>query len=281
MKHLLEYIAFLLLAVPLAALPVRAGELLGVALFHLLGRRRRITVSNIAEARRRGALLPDLDPAATARENFRNMGRSLSEAVKFYFGLGEGMVDALEIEGAENYERAKSAGKGVILITGHCGNWELFAAAFSRRLDRFCGVARRQKNPYFDRFINKIRERYGNTMVYKEGALRTFLRVLREGGTVGTVMDEKVRTGAVLVDFLGAPTPINRMPASLARRTGAAVVPGLIFRTPGGYRMKFYPALALDGDDEEDTGKMMGVIEDYVKQRPADWLQWFRKEWAA
>ena len=79
------------------------------------------------------------------------------------------------MRGTEHFRKAHARGRGVIFITGHCGNWELSALAVSMDLTRVNVVARAQNNPYLNRFVERTRERYGNSVIYKKGALKKIL----------------------------------------------------------------------------------------------------------
>jgi KDO2-lipid IV(A) lauroyltransferase len=184
LRHLIELFVVLLLALPFAVLPrglaKKAGRALGVLVYHLWGSRRRIALENIRGAVKRGALNLSKSPEDTIKDNFRNMGNSMAEIIKIYFGLGDKIVGGIEVEGKENYLRAKEKGRGVILFSGHCGNWELMVLSLFSRVDDVLGVARKQSNPYINRFIVRARERYGTRITYKEGVLRKFISALRK-----------------------------------------------------------------------------------------------------
>jgi KDO2-lipid IV(A) lauroyltransferase len=208
-----------------------------------------------------------------------NMGRSLAEVVKAYYGLGGALVGGVRFEGIENFERARAAGKGVMIITGHCGNWELMQLAVSSRLGGLSVVARKQDNPYLNAFIERTRERYGSRVIYKQGALKKLLTALKAGGTTGVVMDQAVfPEEGVLIDFLGAPAWTTKTPALLGKRTGAAVLPVFMRWADGGHVITVHPAVELAGDESEDTKRISGYIEEYIRQDPADWL-WMHRRW--
>jgi KDO2-lipid IV(A) lauroyltransferase len=283
LRHLIELLVFLLLAFPFAVLPrglaVKAGEALGVLVYYLWGSRRRIALENLKGAVQRGALSLQLSPEETIKENFSNMGRSMAEIVKIYCGLGDEIVGGVAVEGMENYRRAREKGRGVIMISGHCGNWELLVLSLSSKVDDVYGVARKQSNPYIDRFIVRAREKYGTRITYKEGALRKFISALRKSETVGLIIDQSVMPKeGVLVDFLGAPAWTTKMAASLARRTSAAVVPLFLQRTEKGHVIRIHPEVELAGDDVEDTGRMTRHVEDHIRENPSDWL-WIHRRW--
>lgn len=283
MMHVLGLVFFFLVSAPMAVLPMaaasKAGELLGAAYYHVFRRRRGIAISNIRAAAVRRAIETDIPPHETAKRIYLNMGRSMAEIVKVFYGMADRMVGDISVEGMHHYEASRAKGKGVIMITGHCGNWELLALTLPAKIGPAMGVARRLKNPYLNRILERARQRYGGTVVYQEGALRTIISELRRGGTVGIVMDQIARPEhGVMVDFLGAKSYAMKMPAAVAKRTGASVMPVFIRRMPDGrHLITIRPGIELTGGEAADTQAMMNGIEDYIRQYPWEWMEWVRK----
>jgi KDO2-lipid IV(A) lauroyltransferase len=283
MIHALQFAVFLLLTLPVAVLPYRAavctGEIFGLVLHRFWRSRRRIAVANVRGAVERGSLEVPGSPDVVVRENFRFMGRYAADIVKVFYGLGEHVIRSIRFTGLDHFQRAHGRGAGVILVSGHCGNWELMALALSLHIGTVHGVARRQSNPLVDRFIVRARERYGSRIVYKRGALRAFLSVLKQGGTVGVLMDQAVLPEeGVLVDFLGAPAWTTRLPVTVARRTGAALVPVFLRLTPEGYECTLQSEIPLSGGDADDTQRLVAPIEDFIRRNPEQWL-WIHRRW--
>lgn len=292
MKRLWQFLAFaalVMITFPLAILPypvaLRLGDVFGI-LIHVFWRsRRKIAIENLQGAVERGALVLDADPPSVIRRNFRNLGRSLIEVVKIYYGLGGGIFRHVRLKGEDNYRKAARKGKGIIFITGHCGNWELMAIYVSMSLAKGKIVARKQDNPYLNRFIERTREKYGNHTIYKEGALKKILSSLKKEESIGILMDQSViRSEGIVVPFLGKNAYAMKTPAILARKTGTPVLPAFIRRTGGGHLIEIGEEipLAVSGDSEaaliQDTISFLRPIEDFVKKYPAEWL-WIHRRW--
>ena len=313
---LLEALILIILSIPFAILPLKwsmkAGELLGLSFFYLWGSRRRIAIENIKESsvisQKSNPPLPLPDgrqagpfskggrgginnsslhysAEGIARETFKNLGRSLAEVIKIYYGFGKGIIDSVEIEGIENFNQARSKGKGILFLTGHCGNWELMAIVTSVKLSGSAIVARPINNRYVNRLVESIRQRYGNSVIYKQKALKPIIQTLKDNGCVGILMDQSVMPDeGYVTDFLGRGAWTTKMPALLARKTGAAVLPAFIHRTDGGHRMMIYPEIELSNVNDresavkEDTKRFSGFIEEYIKEHPTEWL-WIHRRW--
>lgn len=281
----LEACLYVVLSVPLAIFPIRFGEFLGILLFYLWRSRKKIAIENLRKSISSHALSISETPEKVIRNNFRNLGRSLIEIVKIYYGIGSGIIDSVEFEGTENVYKAKSEGRGILFITGHCGNWELMAVATSAKLLHSSGIARQINNLYINKFIERVRQRYGNSVIYKKGALKAVMKVLKNNGSVGILMDQSVLSDeGYVIDFLGRGAWTTKMPALIARKTGAAVLPAFIHRTDKGHRITIYPEVKLSdiADKEEavieDTKRFSGFIERYIKEHLSEWL-WIHRRW--
>ncbi|NTU41734.1 MAG: lysophospholipid acyltransferase family protein [Nitrospirales bacterium] len=270
---------------PFALIPyrlaLRIGEGIGLLAFSLWSGKRKIAIENIS--------LSCLDQRESAeeiaRESFKNLGRSTIEALRILAGRGEELLRTVEIRGLENYERAKAKGKGVIAITGHCGSWELMAVACGSLAEKGAVVARPLDSPVLNGIVEEMRQRYGNRVIYKKDALRGIISVLRKNSWVGILIDQAVvREEGLLIGFLGRWAWAMKMPAIIARRTGAAVVPIFIHREGRGHVVEILPEVPISGEEDkdkallEDTQTFSSVVEGYVRAYPAEWL-WLHRRW--
>lgn len=288
----LELALFLALSLVISWLPGRSadwvGRRLGRLFFFILKERRQVALENITRA------LPFLEaqpgwvrrtPRELALETFENLGRSLAEDCKIYHGHGRLLIDAAEIRGLENVERARAKGKGVALITAHCGNWDLLALAFGARVQEITVVARRQDNPHLNEVLERIRRAYGNRLFYKSSALRAMLGAFKRQEVVGMLIDQAVGADTgLLIEFLGRPAWATKLPAYIAKKAGTPMVPAFIHREGDRQVMDFYPELmpstAADPDQAaaEDVQALNRCIERYIVAHPTEWY-WIHKRW--
>jgi len=171
------------------------------------------------------------------------------------------------------------------LITGHCGNWELLALSASARLFPISIVARPINNPYINKFFERVRKKYGNRVIDKKGALRPVMQGLKNNDCIGILMDQAViPEEGYVIDFLGRGAWTTKMPALIARKTGAAAIPAFIHRENHGHSISIYPEIALSVSDDrdkaviEDTEKFSACIEHYIQEHPSEWL-WIHRRW--
>jgi len=278
----------LVFVIPLGLLPrffsIKIGEFLGLCMFFIFNNRRRIALKNLEIVQQGGFRLPTT-PRKIAQRHFINLGRSFSELSMLFVGKNSILKD-IEFEGLEHYTSAQAKGRGVIIITGHCGNWELLAIASSWRLFKTSIIARPIDNPYLNKWVEKLRTKFGNKVIYKAGALKESIATLKKGGTVGILMDQSVvESEAVITEFFGEKVYTMKIPALLAMKTGAAVVPGFInYLGKGKHRIRFEKEIQLriTGNTEDDTDyntkAFSEYIERYIRENPSEWL-WIHRRW--
>jgi len=126
---------------------------------------------------------------------------------------------------------------------------------------------------------------YGNKVIYRDNGVREMLVSLKENGIIGILPDQVVLPPhGILVDFFGSPCWTTVMPAKLALKTGAPLLPFFIHRENGRNIVTIYPPLELagEGSDEErildGTIKMNRAIEEHVLQFPTQW-NWLYRRW--
>jgi KDO2-lipid IV(A) lauroyltransferase len=185
------------------------------------------------------------------------------------------------LEGWEHVEAGRGAGRPVLILTGHCGNWELLAATLNRRGLGMAVVARELDDPLQQESLLRFRARFGTRTIVRgrPGAARELLRAVRTGGGLGMLIDQDTRVEGVFVDFFGRPawTPIGA--ADLALRFRATVLPTFIERRPDGdHRATIHPPLDLPADPAAATQAMTATIEAQVRRVPGQWV-WMHRRW--
>ncbi|MFC1549417.1 lysophospholipid acyltransferase family protein [Nitrospirota bacterium] len=284
--YFIQYLLFLVFFIPIAILPyslsLRLGRILGNLGYFLFAKRRVIALENIKNALDKGTIQYTGGPEAMAREVFRNLGQWFVEIVKVLFGFGGNLVKRIRVEGLENLEVAPGDTRGILVVSAHVGNWELMVMSLTEKLGcTMHGLAKKQNNPYINDFIVKARQKYGTRILYKKGVLRKFISILREGGAVGMMLDQHVSANmGYRIDFLGSPAWVSRTPATIARKTGARLVPLFLH-----YDMKeklhvltIMPEIPSGEDMEDTTRQLNSRVEEFIKRCPAQWL-WIHRRW--
>ncbi len=263
---------------------VRMGRWAGLAAFVVDGRHRRVALENLRIA------FPHLRASerwAIARKSFENVGMTMMELPALARMSPEVIRRRVRYVGLEPYEAALRENPAALLLTGHFGNWELMALAFGAERGRLAFVARPLDNPFFDRWLRRLRTRTGNRMIEKKGALRGVRRALSEGYLVGLLMDQRV-TGreGVFVDFFGHPAGSSAALALLAGRFQVPVHPVYTVRGPTDLEHTIYIGpeirMAQTGrrrvDIVENTQRIQKALEEIVRRHPDQWF-WMHRRW--
>lgn len=218
---------------------------------------------------------------------FRNLGWQLVEFCRMRRYSPANTKGWLRTEGLEHYTAAASRGKGVLVLTGHLGAWELSSFYHSLMGHPMGIVIRRLDNRLLDEYVNSIRCLHGNRVLHKGDFARGLLTAMRRGESVGILMDTNMTPPqGVFVRFFGIEACTASGLARVALKTGAAVVPGFCVWEPAAkqYVLRFGPELHFQhtGDTERDilaaTQQCNDELEAWIRRYPDQWL-WIHRRW--
>jgi KDO2-lipid IV(A) lauroyltransferase len=227
---------------------------------------------------------------AVLKAAFANVGRSFVEFAHLGKLDAAGLRELVEIEGWENFQRARDASPtgSVICLTAHYGSWELLVAIMAAHDVGISLVHRSRDNPLVDRVMERLREEMGVELLPLGSAARGALRALRAGRVLAITFDQNSpRSEGVFVPFFGRLASTRSAPARLAMRTGASVLPVFAERLGDGdrHRVRVLPHLTLlpeDGDREaavrENVARMTAAVEAAIRRAPDQW-SWSHRRW--
>ena len=253
-------------------LPLFLPKLRKTALFNL-----RLAFPEWSEAQRR----------AVVGKMARQLGWMAVEFARFPRLTPENIEQVVLLDGQENYLAGRSRGKGVLVLTGHIGAWELSSFAHAMYGFPLHFMARPLDNPRVDALINRYRCLSGDRPIFKNESARAMLKILREAGTIGILADQNTMPEeGVFVDFFGTAACSTAGIARVALHTDAAVVPGYVCwdESIRKYRLRFEPPLELvrTGDAERDirenTARFAKVLEGIIRKHPDQWV-WVHARW--
>jgi Kdo2-lipid IVA lauroyltransferase/acyltransferase len=269
-------------------LPRRWARAIGTAIaalaFHLLGRLRKTGLRNLQLA------YPELsapEQEVLLRGVYRNLGYQLAEFCQMSRYTAKQAGELIRYEGLEHYLAARERGRGVLVLTGHLGAWELSSFFHSLSGYPMGMVIRRLDNPLVDRFVNRVRCLHGNRVIHKDDFARGLIASMWANETVGILMDTNMTPPqGVFVPFFGVEACTASGLARVAQKTGAAVVPGFLVWEPSErrYVLHFGPEVKLvdTGDAEQDalanTAQFTAILEAYIRRYPDQWL-WMHRRW--
>jgi KDO2-lipid IV(A) lauroyltransferase len=261
-----------------------AGKVVGKILYSLNRRHRRIVIRNLRFTH------PHYSHArihALAHEVFQNAGITALEILQMSCFSRQDILGRVRVRGKEHLRQVINKGSGAILISAHLGNWEmgpLFIACYFQ--EPMVVVARPVRPDPLNRWLQGGRARFGNTVLYKKGAVPKAVRLLREGKLLALLIDQGVtRAEGLDVTFFYHPVPATPMVAILARRYDCPVVPAFCVReSDGTLALIVKPPLELqktsdiNGDLKANTQIMYSALEQAIRTYPGQWF-WFHKRW--
>lgn len=181
-------------------------------------------------------------------------------------------------------DAAMAAGRGVLAVTSHLGNFELGGRILAQR---YCvlDIVKPMRNPYFDRYLQRSRASHGIATVPMTRSGKAVLAHLRGGGLVTLFVDQDAGRDGVCTNFLGLPASTWPGAARLAIRTGCPVVPLAIVRNPDG-RHAMHIGEPLDAGNERATdegiatftARISAAVEGFIRERPEQWF-WVHRRW--
>ncbi len=273
----------------LSVIPIRIGQsfgrILGRVLAGVLKRRITSSLNNLRYVF--GDTMPEAELIGLNGRIIAHFTQMLFEAPHILRLKPGNLSRYVVFENIDALSRAVEKGRGVFMLTGHFGNWELMSAATALRVRaRNAVVVRPADFEPADRLLTTLRSRFGTEIIPKRRAMKKLLAVKKENRVIGILLDQNVAWyEGVFVPFLGKPACTNKGLALVALRTGSPVIPIFSVRQPDGrYRIIFEDEVVLKRtgdkikDTEENTALFNQIIEKYVRRYPEHWF-WFHKRW--
>ena len=283
--HRAEWALYRLVYAAISLLPHgvvrRLGHAVGGALYYIKGGRRRLTLANLTMT------LTELDARARrriARACFQYHGATMLETVSASRFDRKDLDYRFDIEGWENLEAADAGGRGLFVMTGHYGAWDMAAYPVGLRLGELHLLVRLPRNPYLRRDLQAIRGRWGNVLLPRAGASHRMLNVLRRGGRIAILIDQRTQPeNGILIPFLGRPAWTSVILARLSIHQQAPVVPVFCVPIAGGrYRVTIHPAIEPEGKGEDAeavlTQRYLETVEREIRGQPEYWF-WPSRRW--
>jgi len=285
-RYKIEYYAVLTLIFLLNIVPYRLalvfGDLIGFLAFSVFRIRREVTLDNLKKSF--GDKYSDSEYRKIAARSYRNIARGFIEYGLFPSLSKKDLSDYLTIEGEENLKNIKESEKGVVLVTGHFGSWELMGAFVSSRgwpIDYLVGE---QHNLLVNKIMNDHRRIFNIGLIEMGVAARGVFKAVKNGRMVCMLSDQDAGNDGVIVNFLGRPASTPKGPAAFAIKTRTPLACGFIIRNGARQRVIIEPPIEFNpsGNKEEDirnlTQKYTSLIEKYVRQHPDHWF-WPHRRW--
>lgn len=286
LSHRVEYAATRALVGALRLVGWRAAGRIGGKLARLaywpFNIRRGVVERQIAAA------FPDFTPQRVqevARRAYDSLGRtSIETALLPTFSRDTLLAMFERVEGWDILEAARAEGRGIVIVTGHLGNWEIAGAYIAAHIP-FHAVSRRMQNPIFDAYLTRTRAKGGMQMIWDGDAVRVSPRVLRQNHAVAFLSDQDgLGLASTFVPFFGRPAKTPRGPAVFALRLNAPMVFGVSVRQPSGKYALILEAVTAErtGDREKDVDALVLAftqkLEAMIRKYPEQYF-WHHRRW--
>ena len=284
-----EYYAFRIVFMIFRAMPVDAAlglaRLISPIVYFLHARHRRVALDNLRQAF--GDELSEREIRHIARGVYAHLVMVGVELLRMKDLLRpDTWQDYVDFQSHHVVDRLVASGRGAIFVTAHLGNWELNSVVMNLIGYPLHTLARPLDNPLLDEYAKRHRAGMGRRVEDKRGALRSFVRTLKEGKFLGMVVDQDARDEGIFVEFFGRQSSWIPSPAALALRLNVPVVPGFTCRHGNRFRYTMvieepiYPVKT--GNNEEDIRRIVTAysqkIEEHIRRHPEQWL-WNHRRW--
>ena len=260
------------------------GRLLG-RLLRILDRRHvGVAAENLEKSR--GVCAPDAIPDFVHRL-YGHIGLSFVEMLML-----PGLMERARIEHYTRFQRFSVAedvlkeGRGLIVVIGHLGNWEVIGIAICKAGYPLNSLARPIENPWLDRYLNRFRTQTGQKLIPKNHALGEMVRVLQRNEILIVQVDQNAKSAGVLTDFLGRPCSTHRSPAILSLKYGTPIIVANIYREGGLHHCVLGDPLrpeefrSLADPVQALTQAYTTRFEACVRAHPEQWF-WVHDRWKA
>jgi KDO2-lipid IV(A) lauroyltransferase len=275
-------------AVALAIAAHAEVPLAGKLLYHLLPFRRAVIIDNLRRVF--GAAAPAAEIERLAQAHYAHLWRLFTEFLRFRWMSAARRASSVRLENVEALERALERGKGVLMLTGHFGSFEVATVGglgnYPHMRERFHFVRRAIKPRWLDALVTRRFRRAGFGVMAKRGSLDALLERLAAGDIVVFPFDQHAGPpDGIEIEFFGHPAWTFKSLAIIALATGAPVVPAASWREPDGRHVLRFedpvPPIEKDNVGAEirlTTRAYNAVLERLILRHPEQWF-WVHRRW--
>jgi KDO2-lipid IV(A) lauroyltransferase len=216
---------------------------------------------------------------------FMNEADILVDAVRYAYMSDQEIRERVTVEGKEFLDEALSSNRGLMMITGHIGNWEILSHIPRLLGTQFCVMADVRADERLESIVDGIRSRSGATILPPKGKALMLIRELKKGRTIGMVVDNRgEKRDGLFCEVLGIPAPTNPAPAFIAIKGNALVLPVHAVKGQGGYTIRFSKAVDAGsfGNGQEAVQRLSDFMQSWVssvvRDHPDQWF-WLYSRW--
>lgn len=263
-------------------LALEAGQFFGRLSYILLGKYRRLTKEHLRLAF--GNSKSEKEISKIASSVFINLGMGFVEIMSLP-KTRNSLDSIIDVEGVDNLDLALKEGKGVIVISGHFGNWELLSPYFAYKGYPANMVARPIYYEKYNEWILFLRRSMGVNVIFRSDSPKKLLGLLKKNELVGILPDQDIDSiEGIFIDFFGKKAYTPTAPVKIALAAGAPIVPIFIVRNKKRHTIVVEEPIRIEktGNKEDTvlyyTQKWSELVESYIRRYPEQWV-WMHRRW--
>jgi len=288
LKYKFEYLLTRLVGFFAKLVPLKLahfiGDRLGDLFFFIIRIRKNVALKNLEASFGNEKSEPELK--YIIHQNYRHFGRVLMEFARIPLLQRATILDQIPVHNIEWATEAISQGKGLIILSGHFGNWEYMAAALANVGTELYCVFKEQKNLAVDNIIKQFRMNVGlRPFKVKGGAAKGILKALKEKNAVLIVGDQDAGRKGEMIEFLGRPASTARGPALIAIKHRVPVIMAFGVREEDGQirvHLEKFPGVDNFPDSDDGVKQFLiqynKILERYIRKYPEQWF-WLHRRW--
>ncbi len=279
-RSFVEYLLFISVLQLFKLLPCSISKKLIVWLFLFIG---------LHIGVRKKIVLQQLETAFPQKstDGIRQIRRALYKNLaltswEMFTGDNSGQID---VYGWENIEQALGLKRGLIIISGHIGNWELAGRYIAKMGLPINVVIKRLRNPFFNDYVNHTRQKDGIKIIYKSKAMRPVLTALKNNEIIVMLIDQDAGRDGVALPFMNKKASVFTGFARLAERYNTPMVLGIALRLSNGRSRFIFEESVLPSELSKGQDRVIPVVkyfnsrlEHYVREYPEQWF-WVHRRW--
>jgi Kdo2-lipid IVA lauroyltransferase/acyltransferase len=227
-----------------------------------------------------------------AKSFYRHIVLFVYEYIRFFWASKKRLGKLVEVEGIENVVEAYNKGKGVVILTGHFGNWEVACLGGISKFPQYEGLFHVMRKTFTNKLFEKVVfskfRKHGLNVIIARSGLERACEVLKEKNIVVFAFDQRaklIRKEGVLIDLFSRKASTNKALSLIVRHCGAVVVPATAFRKKGGKHVLSFkkPLEWIECNSSQEatlvnTRLYNRALEEMIEEHPDQWL-WGHKRW--
>ncbi|KIC08301.1 lauroyl acyltransferase [Leisingera sp. ANG-M1] len=223
--------------------------------------------------------LSGLDAGQLYRDVSDNAGRMIAELYAGEMFYDRARKAPITGPGLDALEKARAEGRPVLLATAHFGNYDAARAALVARGHAMGSLYRRMANPYFnEHYVAAMKANHDLMFEQGKRGMVELVRHLKKGGIAAIVTDLHAQ-GGELIDFFGKPAVTSTVPAELAMKFGAALIPVYAVRQANGLDFEVVMNAEVPHSDPLTMTKALSAdLEAIVRKHTGQWF-WIHRRW--